>query len=477
MKDISDKKAWWIIGIMAFVFMIPHSMAPWGNGNYPTDVCVYTRCAMWMNDGLVMYRDMFDHKGPLVYIVYWISTLVFGMHGIWLMDILICLVTFALFYRIARLYNDTYQSLLITGLMAMYFQLPFTDGGGPEWIATIGCSYTAWIFAKHLKDGDYCSFTEMALLSAAVGICLLTKFNTSAGIIPIAAFFLWHLIRYWDTHVFIRYCGAVITGLLIVFIPLAYWLHAQGNLSEFIDCYWLFNTQKYENEMAIPRNVAVLTITLVCIPAYLFYGLYAWHNRHNREQLFWVTASIVIPLALNGYVKNGYPHYLFPCFAIFSLPLTICWKQINDKCLWRTIVISLCLLIGVVTFGVRAYLRTFPFDTSHDREVALLLNEQREESEYVMVYPFVDRTMYRVMDPEYCYTYRLWLLVDGKPASKYFYFPPGMSTEMHEESWREITEHAPRWVVAHEQNSEDILRLGYEIYKQEPSGYQILKKK
>lgn len=473
----SDIRTYGFILIEAFIFMLPHSMAPWGNGNYPTDVCVYYRCAEWINQGLVMYHDMFDHKGPLVYICYWLATRIGGVYGIWCMDILILFAFLAIIYRISKLYTNSKDSLLITLLIGMYYQLPFTDEGGPEWLATLGCAYTIYLLSKHLKYNTYCSFGEMFLLSVAVAVCLLTKFNTAAGIIPVATYFLYHLIRHFNIRVLARYSGAVVLGLAVVFIPILVQLHLSGNMTDFIDSYLIFNTSKYENEMAISKTASILTITSICIPAYLFYGIFVWKKQHDKTTLFWVTFAFVLPLILNGYVKSGYPHYLLPCFAVFTLPLAMVWNELlSHKTIYNTI-LAICIVIGVVTFGVRAYLRVMPFDSSHDLEVASLLNSNREESEYVMVYPFIDRSMYNANDPAYSFNYRLWLLLDGKPASKYFYFPPGMTNEMHEETIAQIREHAPKWVVAHEQNSCDILNIGYEIYSSDKAGFQILIKK
>ncbi len=474
---ISDKKAWCIVSIAAFVFMLPHSMAPWGNGNYPTDASVYSRCAMWMSDGLVMYRDMFDHKGPLVYLTYQLFTSIAGIHGVWLLDILIEWLMMGLFYKIARLYNDEKESLVVSLLMGMYLQLPFVDGGGPEWIAAPWCTYCCYIMAKHLKDSGYFSFVEMGLLAMSVGVCLMTKANTSAGIIPIAGYALYHLIRRWDGRVFLRYAGAVTVGLGAVLVPIAWWLYKEGNFNEFIDCYLRFNLHGYGEQTGYGRWIGVRDITLVCLPGFVFYGLAMYFRSKEKEWVYWLSMVFLFSIVLNVYIKNGYPHYTFPCFGVFALLLAGSWEQIRKKKGIRLFVTGVCISICVVVFGIRSYFRLTPFDKSQDEKVACLLNEQRGESEYVMVYGFDDRSMWAINAPEYSFNYRLWLKVEGKPASRYFYAPPGMTEEMYQESWRQISEHAPLWVVAHEQNSADIMRLGYEIYEQEPEGYQILKRK
>lgn len=477
---ITNTVAYSIIALLAFVFMLPHSMAPWGNGDLPTDICVYYRCAEWMNQGLVMYQDMFDHKGPLVYIVYSLCARTGGLYSVWILDMLIAFGVFSLFYKIGRVYTDEKNSLIITGLMAGYMSLPFVDEGEPEWMAMIGCAYTCYLLAKHLKDEGYFSFGEVFGLSAAVGVCLLTKPNTSAGIIPVALYILYHLIRHWDAKVFGRYAIAVVTGLGVVMLPVIGWMYYQGNLNDFVECYLLFNMQDYGEQVDYNSWQGLLAMSGICLPAFLFFVLFIRQNyRKNRKTLFWISLTFLMSLLLNAFTKNCYPHYVYPCFGSFALLLASIWEEVRGHKIAYGTIWALCLMIGIATFGVRSYLRLVPFDTSHDQEVASFLNENRGESEYVMIYGVEDRSMWSFKNPAYCFHYRLWLLVDGKPASKYFYHPLGMaqSPQMLQASWTKIQEHAPKWIVAHEQNSQDIIQLGYTIYSQDQYGYQILTKR
>jgi len=274
-----------------------------------------------------------------------------------------------------------------------------------------------------------------------------------------------------------RYAVAVTVGLCVVLVPIAWWLYKEGNYNEFVDCYLHFNLHGYGEQTGYGQWSGVRDITLVCLPGFAFYGLFLYFRHKERRMVFWLSLVFFFSVVLNVYVKNGYPHYTFPCFGVFALLLAVSWEQIRRKKGIRIFVAGICLSIGVVLFGIRSYFRLAPFDNSLDIKVASQLNKAGGASEYVMVYGFDDRSMWAINAPEYSFNYRLWLLVNGKPASRYFYAPPGMDKAMYEDSWCQIAEHAPLWVVAQEQNSADILRLGYEIYEREPGGYQILKRK
>lgn len=158
---LTEKISYWLLALISFVLQIPHSMAPWGNGNYPTDICIYASIAGWMKQGLVLYQDMFDHKGPLVfpvYIVYWLTSSA-TPYGVWLMDIFILFLSLVLIYRMAKLFVANDQALWITFLMACFIQLPFVNEGGSDWLVMPGCIYSCYLLAKRLKDDQYCSLT------------------------------------------------------------------------------------------------------------------------------------------------------------------------------------------------------------------------------------------------------------------------------------------------------------------------------
>ena len=475
MKSIEGTTAYWLIAFMTVLFMVPHSMAPWGNGNYPTDIGVYMRCAEWIQDGLVMYRDMFDHKGPLVYLIYWLFSLP-GPEGVWLLDMIILFLSLLIIYQMARLFMVNSDALMVTTLIALFMQLPFTDEGGPEWIAMPGCIYGCYVLAKRLKDNDFCSLRDIILFSAAVAVCLLTKPNTSAGLIPIALYILWHLIRNFEWRTLARYSAGVIVGLMIIFIPVLCWLIHEGNIQEFIEAYWNFNTNSYGPMTTQKKIMGIVYITLVCLPAYWLFAMYLRSARTRRKEVLFVTFLFLFSLILNAYLKNGYPHYVFPCMAVFAFLLVLSWQTVKANKILRLTTISLFLLVGIIVWGVRAYLRLMPFDTSTDKQTALFINSNTDEDDYVMVCDIDDRSRWSSTNPSYSFTYRLWLLLDAKPASPYFYLPPSMTPAMRTRSWQLITARMPRFVVCTEDHKQDFMKLGYTLQQDIQNDFYILQR-
>ena len=54
---------------LSFVFLFNSPLHPWIRGESTTDSSVFRTVAMMMRYGYMPYRDSFDHKGPLLYII------------------------------------------------------------------------------------------------------------------------------------------------------------------------------------------------------------------------------------------------------------------------------------------------------------------------------------------------------------------------------------------------------------------------
>lgn len=463
------------MGILAFVLQIPHSMAPWGNGNYPTDICVYMRCAEWLQDGLVMYRDMFDHKGPLVYMIYEAVSLL-GTIGVWLLDMIVLYLSLLIIFRMVRLFTDERNSLLVAALLGCLMQLPFTDEGSPEWLVMPGCIYSAYILAKRLKDHAFCSLTDIVLFTATVAFCLFTKPNTCAGMIPIAGYIVWDLFRRFDWRIFGKYVLGVIIGLGVIFIPVAAWIAQQGNLTEFIDAYWIFNTEAYAPMTRMKMIMGKIFVTLVCLPGFYAFGVYTCSAKKRPWELVFITVLFFFTVLLNAYLKNGYPHYVAPCMAVFALVLALACPYIQDRKALYSFTIALFLLVGIGTFGARAYLRLTPFETAKDQETALFINTHTNADDYVMVCDVDDRSRWSSMSPSYSFVYRLWLRLEAKPASPYFYLPPSITDAMRTRSWQLQTERMPKYVVCTDEHEAAYLQLGYTRIQDIQNDYYILQR-
>ncbi len=89
------------------------------------DVSVWTCIAKKMQSGQVIYKDIFDHKGPILYLFYYLGYLFAGTKGIGLLDFIINFADAVLVYEIARKLKleKTVSIVVVTIFMAFYSYL------------------------------------------------------------------------------------------------------------------------------------------------------------------------------------------------------------------------------------------------------------------------------------------------------------------------------------------------------------------
>ena len=95
-------------------------------GNTYVDSSVFNYVARVILNGGMPYRDTFDHKGPLIYLIDALGQLIHESLGLWFIELITIFFIFLLAYKTAKLIgcNNT-RSLLVVIIfmasMALYF--------------------------------------------------------------------------------------------------------------------------------------------------------------------------------------------------------------------------------------------------------------------------------------------------------------------------------------------------------------------
>ena len=82
-----------------------------------------------LTKGLVMYKDFFDHKGPLIFIINYLGiNLTGGILGVWVLEVLSLFIFFIFLYKLIKLFSNNFTYIL-TSLIIM-LTLPYFTGVG-----------------------------------------------------------------------------------------------------------------------------------------------------------------------------------------------------------------------------------------------------------------------------------------------------------------------------------------------------------
>ena len=62
------------------------------------------------------YRDSFDHKGPLLFIINFLGNKISSYRGIWVFELLFMVITIFILYKIARM-----SCKIVTSYLSVFF--------------------------------------------------------------------------------------------------------------------------------------------------------------------------------------------------------------------------------------------------------------------------------------------------------------------------------------------------------------------
>ncbi len=217
------------------------------------DANTYMGVAQAMRHGLMPYRDVFDHKGPLLYLINYLAAVMFsqGKTGIYFLSSVSLTVFLVYGYRIARLILPQVPSLIATFpliLLSVGNHVFYHGGGSTEEFLMPGlmaCLYYLIRLCLHADKNDYMtkqsSFLESFATGIFCGMMLWIKYTTLPAI---AASFLIVYI-----FLFVKKRGAdaafsvlgVFSGALIVSLPCLFFLWKTGLFKDMWSAYVLFN--------------------------------------------------------------------------------------------------------------------------------------------------------------------------------------------------------------------------------------------
>ena len=188
--------------------------------------------------GKALYKDLFEQKGPLFYLIYGIGYLIntHNLFGAYFMEGLAASVTLIFAYKIANMYLSKNWSLLAVLLLPIFiYNGNFMKYGGSceEFLtAFIMMSFYFFmkIFHENSKDPKY-----MFVNGLLGGIILLMKFNITIFFVGLGACVYIMNIREKDYQLLWRNLLYTVTGALTIIAPVGIWLILSGSLSGFFE--------------------------------------------------------------------------------------------------------------------------------------------------------------------------------------------------------------------------------------------------
>jgi hypothetical protein len=310
---------------IAFYILMESPLNPWSEKLSDIDSAIFVYFGKAMYDaGQIPYRDMFDHKGPLLWLIEYIGVALGrgSTTGIWFLELITMTFDIAMAYLCARkVCRSRFISLLMTGLSFVPL-IAFLYGGNlsEEWALPFIYA-SLYIYLDYLIN-DKLSFLRISAAGACCGAVLSIRPNMIA---VWAVFSLWILAdlilkKEWKKA---GLCvTAFFTGCAAVMLPFVIYYAAYGQLGQMWYDYISFNILYcnayggFKNIIPVVKEFLGLS-WLLWIPA-LVLGMYLMIFRRKSWQ--WILEIFVfVSIIMAGSGGRVFIHYAIifvPCITV-----------------------------------------------------------------------------------------------------------------------------------------------------------------
>ena len=294
----------------AFIVSMQSPMNPFYTTLGGVDSSVFHYVASVIEQGGLPYRDTFDHKGPLLYLINYLGLKISYYSGAWLLEYFTLVLWNALTYRTARLFCGRLASCAVVFFSGAALFSCFFGGNFPEVYALPCITGALYIFTDYFLHQKISPF-RLFLCGAALASALMLKPNTIAVWVVFSLAVLVQAIREKNLPVIPRFLGFFLLGFVVVLLPFLFYFVRNGNFTDFIDTYFRFNFL-YAGAEGDSSTLKVVVNFLFCEWAFPSLVLAALLFRQKTEERFFWGAYLLfllLSVAFCGMSGNEYVYY------------------------------------------------------------------------------------------------------------------------------------------------------------------------
>lgn len=434
------------LSVITFMFLTKSPQHIWVGSDSDIDSSVFMTIAMMMDKGYMPYRDTFDHKGPLLYLLNLWGRHIDVYRGIWFIEFISIFITFLFIYKIARLKCGKVLSC-VTLFISVSLLFDFFQGGNfTEEYAMSFIALALFIFLDYFINLRISKIRLILCGLCMGGVCLLRPNMISAWIVFCIAVLV-KCIQNRNLADVRKFIVFFTMGLFIIIFPIIMWLVINDSFPAFWNDYINFNFIYVFSDGVSKRDAFLKFFTkrIVLISVLTTVYLYITDNCFLYGTYFCYVIGSLLIISISHSAPNHYGMVLVPAvaFPIASL-LYICKNKFSAM---TGKLLSLFLLMYFMRILI------IPLWIPFISGLPEIYNLKGEEQNSALVKEVCNIVSYNTQSDDKISVYGNWdiiyILSDRAHATKYSYqFPIGqIMPEIMQDYYNELGEQLPKIIV------------------------------
>ena len=366
--------------LLSFIVCLQFPQNPF-NSTYFGDSSVYEYIGKRITEGLIPYRDIFDHKGPIVYLWHALGYKIYPMYGAWFLELIWLFLSLRLSFLIIKEYVSENQAFCLTCILPLTFHL-FDTIGNSENLSLLPITYFFYLTQQYIKSDNLTPKTAL-LMGLICSFLILIKPTHLCTPLICCLYIAYNELKnkkYKEIFSFILY-GTI--GFIPLTAAILFWLDKNNALQAFYDTYITFNLL-YQQSFTLAETYLITLKFFLSLPEVMIaFGsiiiILCQLKTYPPKQKKFITltiSSFLFTFAIHMLPKNPFPHYIFILF-----PLTLCLFALAFKNLTLNLQRSIIQWLGILaaflfyTHLTENYQRYKNLTQDH-KEIAQLIQKQ-----------------------------------------------------------------------------------------------------
>lgn len=441
-KKIKNRRillfVWCLLNAIVFLTVCSKSSFLYPLNDWVDSNCFFTMGKAMMN-GKVLYRDIYEQKGPLLYFMHGIAYLISNdsFIGVYFMEIIS--ITFFLFFaaKCANLYLKKEASLFMIVSLLSFMILSsraFVKGDSVEEFSLVFVMYGLYSVLRAIKSNRLLTNQEAFFNGIGAATILWMKFNLLGFYIGLVVFVLFWYLSVIEIRELFKIIGYFLLGVLLVTFPVIVYCLLTSSFTDMFTGYFynnLFLYQVDKKESSIRLLVGMLMKLaqenlVFSIP--MLAGIFWAFTRHFKEMMVILLTffTLMVTVFIGGRYYRYYGLIVSP-FALFGLIAFFSELERNKEGLLRkqTAFVSIVFTFSIAAFVTyktsdNVYLMNVSKNEMPQFQFAKEIN--KEENPKVLNFGFLDGGFYTASNtvPQFKYFCKLNMpyqeMLDGQQS-------------------------------------------------------------
>ena len=339
-----------------------------------------------MMNGVVPYRDLFEQKGPLLYLIYGIGYLLsnYSFHGVFVLEVLSFTIFLYYAHKTISMFLEEKYSFLMLPFVAFIVTTTyaFAQGGSCEEFCLPFFAVSLYYFIKHFRESQLTD-KEIYINGVIAGCVLLMKFTMLGFWIGFGLFIFIDLLKRENIKKAFMFCLKFLIGMFIPFALALLYLLITGGIKDFFEDYFIINMTAYEAGkkysfiqriirifrtifIAFRQNGVLFVSTIASLP------IFVWFIKDkNKYFKLYLIGLMFFTLFFIFWGLKIYRYYILPV-TIFTIIVLIgvisIIKKHTDKIINKKIMNYVFVLFFIVFVVLSSFRARFRSDMSKEKK-------------------------------------------------------------------------------------------------------------